>query len=67
MAYKHKTVTYVVCDCCGKSTRLGESLNWDNQMNGALSEGYTFKDFDGSGRFMNYCRDCRRNYEEATE
>jgi hypothetical protein len=64
MAFRTEEITrfktIVICDDCKAERVLWESpqpLGFDNKMNRALAEGYTFKS-DGK-HFKNYCKVCK--------
>lgn len=52
--------TYVICDDCGANMLLADrELGFDQRMNGAIANGFTFKNY-GDGTFKNHCRPCQR-------
>ncbi|MGX5569551.1 hypothetical protein ACWKT7_28125 [Bacillus toyonensis] len=57
--------TVVICDDCGKETVLRETstpLGFDSRMNGAITNGYTFK--QEGNQFKNYCKDCKQKHND---
>ncbi|MDA2113527.1 hypothetical protein PDN20_30450 [Bacillus cereus] len=69
MAFRTKeTKTYttiVICDDCGKERVLCcatfDPLGFNEKMNGALSNGYMFK--QEGNHFKNYCGDCKEKHK----
>lgn len=58
--------TIVICDDCGKEKVIADSdipLGFDNRMNGALQNGYMFK--QEGNVFKNYCFQCESKRREA--
>lgn len=70
MAFRTEEVksykTVVICDDCGNEKPLLCTTNhppsFDWKMNGALSEGYTFK--QEGNQFKNYCEGCKRKHND---
>ena len=54
--YRDTTRTYAICDGCGIERPIGENLDWNNRLNGALSNGFTMKEQDN--QFKLFCRKC---------
>jgi predicted dinucleotide-binding enzyme len=58
--------TVVICDDCGSKKVIAETkepIGFDNRMNGALQNGYSFTQ-EGSV-FKNYCFSCQSKIMEA--
>ncbi|KGE18446.1 hypothetical protein [Paenibacillus wynnii] len=63
---KYKTI--VKCDDCGREREISTTptpLGFDNRMNGALQNRYSFT--QEGGVFKNYCSRCQEIRREAKE